>query len=104
LNSATLAGQDFHSTSTIFSARQRLLQRIYFGLSIGYENTEYFSTISELSSNRSDDYYFLQASFDFNLTSFWTAGIYYFYRKNDSSISAFGFYDNQYGLRTSLAF
>jgi hypothetical protein len=102
--SATLAEQDFHSTSIILSARQRFLQRIYFGLSIGYENSEYFSTTSGLSSTRSDNYYFLQPSLDFNVTSFWTAGIYYFYRKDDSSISSFSFYDNQYGLRTSLTF
>jgi len=104
MNSATLAGQDFHSTSIILSARQRFLQRTYFGLSVGYENSEYFSTISGLSSSRSDDYYFLQASLDFNITSFWTAGVYYFYRKDDSSDSSFSFYDNQYGLQTSFTF
>jgi hypothetical protein len=102
--SATLAEQDFHSTSIILSARQRFLQRIYFGLSAGYENSEYFSTSSGLSSTRNDDYYFLQPSVDFNLTSFWTAGLYYFYRKDDSSSSAFSFYNNQYGLRTSFTF
>lgn len=103
-NSATLAGQDFHSTSFTLSARQRFLQRIYFGLTVGYENSEYFSTISGLSSLRSDDYYFLQASLDFNLTSFWTAGVYYFYREDDSSLNTFSFYDNQFGIRTSLTF
>ena len=60
-NSATLFGQDFHSTSFTLSARQRFLQRIFFGLTVGYENSEYFSTISGLSSTRSDDYYFLQS-------------------------------------------
>ncbi len=103
-NSATLAGQDFHSTSVTFSARQRFLQKIFFGLTAGYENSEYFSTISGLSSTRSDDYYFLQASLDFNLTNFWTAGVYYFYRESQSSFSIFSFYDNQFGLRTSLSF
>lgn len=103
-NSATLAGQDFHSSSVILSARQRFLQKIFFGLTAGYENSEYFSTISGLSSTRSDDYYFLQASLDFNLTSFWSAGVYYFYRESQSSFSIFSFYDNQFGLRTSLNF
>jgi hypothetical protein len=104
MNSATLAGQDFHSASIILSARQRFLQRFYFGLSVGYENSEYFSTISGLSSNRSDDYYFLQPSLDLNMTSFWTAGVFYFYRKDDSSDTFFSFDDNQYGLRTSFTF
>ncbi len=104
LNSATLASQDFHSTSVILSARQRFLQRIFFGLSVGYENSTYFSTSSGIDSNRTDDYYFLQASLDLNVTHFWTVGIYYFYRESDSSLQTFSFNDNQFGLRTSLTF
>lgn len=103
-NSATLAGQDFHSTSITISARQRFLQKIFFGLTVGHENSEYFSTISGLSSLRSDDYYFLQASLDFNLTSFWTVGVFYFYREDQSTFDTFSFYDNQLGLRSSLTF
>ncbi|MEO8045125.1 MAG: outer membrane beta-barrel protein [Spartobacteria bacterium] len=103
-NSATLFGQDFHSTTLTLSARQRFLQKIFFGLTVGYENSEYFSTISGLSSTRSDDYYFLQASLDYNITSFWTAGVFYFYRESQSTFSIFSFYDNQFGLRTSLTF
>ncbi len=104
LNSATLAGQDYHSTSVIISARQRFLQRLFFGLTGGYENSSYFSTGNKIDSRRTDDYYFLQASLDFNLTRFWTAGLYYFYRESNSSLDLFGFYDNQLGLRTSFAF
>ncbi|MGI8960867.1 MAG: hypothetical protein ACR2IV_14110 [Bryobacteraceae bacterium] len=103
-NSATLFGQDFHSTSFTLSARQRFLQRIYLGLTVGYENSEYFSTFSGLSSLRSDDYYFLQPSVDLNITSFWNAGVYYFHREDDSTLPTFSFYDNQFGIRTSLTF
>ncbi len=103
-NSATLASQDLHSTSITFSARQRFLQRVYLGLSIGYQNSAYFSTVDGIASNRSDDYYFLQGSLDLNLTSFWTAGIFYFYRESDSSLETFSFYDNQFGFQTSLTF
>ena len=104
LNSATLASQDFHSTSVILSGRQRFLQKLFFGLSLGYENSSYFSTISGIDSNRTDDYYFVQASLDLNVTHFWTLGIYYFYRESDSSLAGFSFDDNQLGLRTSLTF
>lgn len=103
-NSATLASQDFHSTSVILSGRQRFLQRLFLGLSVGYENSSYFSTTSGIDSNRSDDYFFIQASLDVNITSYWTAGIYYFYRESDSSLDAFSFYDNQIGFRTSFTF
>jgi hypothetical protein len=104
LSSATLASQDFHSTSLIISARQRFLQRVYVGLSVGYENSTYFSTLNGIGSTRSDDYYFAQTSLDLNMTSFWSAGLYYFYRENTSSLDNFTFYDNQYGLRTSFTF
>ncbi len=104
LNSATLGGQDFYSTSVILSARQRFLQRVYLGLSVGYENSTYFSTSNDLVSTRTDDYYFIQASLDLDLTRFWSVGIYYFYRQSDSSLAGFSFYDNQFGLRTSLTF
>ena len=103
-NSATLAGQDFHSTSIIFSARQRFLQRVYLGLSVGYENSSYFSTLDGIASNRSDDYYFVQGSLDLNLTGFWVVGIFYLNREDNSSLDAFSFYDNQAGFRTSLSF
>jgi hypothetical protein len=104
LNSATLASQDFHSTSVILSGRQRFLQKLFFGLSLGYENSSYFSTISGIDSNRTDDYYFVQASLDLNVTHFWTLGFYYFYRESDSSLADFSFDDNQFGLRSSLTF
>lgn len=103
-NSATLAAQDFHSTSVILSGRQRFLRRLFLGLSVGYENSSYFSTASGIDSNRRDDYFFVQPSLDVDITSFWTAGIYYFYRESDSSLAAFSFYDNQIGFRTSFTF
>ena len=104
LNSATLSAQDFHSTSVIGSARQRFLQRIYLGLTVGYENSSYFSTAAGISANRDDDYFFIQTSLDLNLTSFWTAGFYYFYRESNSSLDLFSFYDNQFGFRTTVQF
>jgi len=104
LNSATLASQNFHSTSAILSGRQRFLQRIYLGLSVGYENSGYFSTVNGNAADRTDDYYFLQVSLDLDLTRFWSAGLYYLYRESDSSLDIYSFYDNQFGFRTSLQY
>ena len=104
LNSATLASQNFHSTSAILSGRQRFLHRIYFGLSVGYENSGYFSTVNGSAADRDDDYYFLQVSLDFALTSFCRAGFYYLYRESESNLDTYSFYDNQFGLRTSLQY
>lgn len=104
LNSAVLLAQDYASTNITFSARQRFLHRTYLGFTAGYENSDYFGTVDLVDSSRSDNYFFLQASVDVTITRFWTAGVYYLHRQNDSSSENFSFYDNQFGLRTSLTF
>ncbi len=104
LASAVLSNQDYAASSIIFGARQRFLQRFFVGVTAGYENSEYFTTIGGGSASRSDDYFFVQPAVDFAVTRFWTAGLYYLYRENDSSLNGFSFYDNQVGVRSSLSF
>ena len=104
LNSAVLAGQDFASTTISLAARQRLFQRVYLGLNVGYQNSDYFSTISGISANRNDDYFFVQPTVDVMVTRFWSVGAYYVHRQNDSSFDAFTFDNNQVGFRTVLTF
>jgi hypothetical protein len=104
LNSAVFASQDYAATNIIFGARQRLLQRIYLGLTAEYENANYFSTIAGMSATRHDNYYLVEPGIDVAITRFWTAGVYYVRRQNYSSFDGFSFYDNQVGLRTALTF
>jgi hypothetical protein len=104
LNSAVLLGQDYTTTNITLGVRQRLLQRVYVGLSAGYENANYFSAISSASATRDDNYYFIEPGVDVTITRFWTVGAYYLHRQNDSSSPLFGFYDNQVGFRTALTF
>jgi hypothetical protein len=103
-NSGVLAGQDFAGTTITAGLRQRLLQRFYFGIAGGYENSDYFSTVSGLTANRRDNYYFAEPSLDFSITRFWMLGAYYLHRQNDSSLQSFTFDDNQVGARTTLKF
>ena len=103
-NSAVFAGQDYASTNISLNARQRFFQRLYLSFSIGYQNLSYFSTIDTGNASRDDDYVYLQPALDLTLTRYWTLGAYYLHRENETSAAAFGFDDNQYGLRTSLTF
>ncbi|MDQ6623816.1 MAG: outer membrane beta-barrel protein [Verrucomicrobiota bacterium] len=103
-NSAVFAGQDYSTTDINLSVRQRFLQRIYLGISAGYQHSDYFSTSQLVSATRTDNYFYLQPTLDFTLTRFWTMGAYYLHREDDSSANAFRFDDNQYGLRTSFTF
>jgi hypothetical protein len=103
-NSAVISGGDFASTKIDLGFRQRLLQRFFLGLNGGYENDDYFSTISGLNVSRTDNYYYFQSSIDANVTRFWTIGAYYLHRQDNSSLGNFKFSDNQVGARTSLTF
>ncbi|MDQ3119006.1 MAG: outer membrane beta-barrel protein [Verrucomicrobiota bacterium] len=104
MNSAVLLAQNYASTNITVGLRQRFFQRVYVGLSAGYENSDYFGTVEFVESTRSDNYFFLQPAVDLTLTRFWTVGVYYLYRQNDSSTELTSFYDNQFGVRTSLTF
>jgi hypothetical protein len=103
-NSGVFAGQDFAGTTVVASLRQRLLQRVYLGVSGGYEYSDYFSTVSGVMATRRDNYYFVEPTLDVSVTRFWTVGAYYLHRQNDSSFNSFRFSDNQVGVRTSLTF
>src|SRR6266567_177309 len=104
LNSGFFPDQDFAVTDVILRIQQRLLQRIYLGLAAGYENADYFSTVSGVNATRNDNYYFVEPSVDVLITRFWSAGAYYLHRQDFSSINFFSFYDNQVGLRTTFRF
>ena len=103
-NSATLTGQDFTSNQYVFTARQRLLQRLFLSLMAGYQNQGYFSTMGGLGSEREDNYYFIAPGFDVKITHFLFTGVYYVHRENNSSFNNFSFDDNQFGVRISLTF
>jgi hypothetical protein len=104
LNSAVLTGQDFAITNINVAVQQRLLQRFFAGLNVGYENSDYFSTVGTGGPDRNDNYFFVQPSISVRVTRFWTVGGYYLHRANDSSFDVFSFHDNQFGLRSSLTF
>jgi hypothetical protein len=103
-NSAVLAGQDYATTNFTATVQQRLFSRFYLTLSAGYQNSDYFSAEANGTSNRGDDYYFIEPAVSARITRYWTAGAYYQHRENSSSLDAFSFYDNQVGFRTSLEF
>src|SRR5205823_10651552 len=90
-NSGVLAGQDFAGTTITAGLRQRLLQRFYVGVSGGYQNSDYFSTVNSVAATRQDNYHFIEPSLDFSITRFWTIGGYYLHRQNDSSFQFFKF-------------
>ena len=80
LNSGYFADQDFATTYVVGRIQQRLFRRVYLGLAVGYENSDYFATTSGVSATRSDDYYFIEPSVDVLITRFLSVGAYYLHR------------------------
>src|SRR6266550_5654110 len=103
-SSAALAGQDYSETRISLTFSQRLFSRINLGLGIGYTNSEYLSATTGTSTARSDDYFYIEPSIDVDITRYWSVGCYYLYRQDSSTLALFSFYDNQFGVRTSLTF
>ena len=104
LNSGFFPDQDFTATNVTAGISQRLFGRVYLGLSAGYENSDYFSTVTGVSATRSDNYYFVQPSIDIVVTRYLTVGAYYLHREDTSTFDFFSFYDNQVALRATLKF
>lgn len=103
-NSGSLSGEDYTTSTINFGVRQRLLRRTGLGISVGYVNSDYFSTTHGISISRTDDYYFIEPTVDMTITRYLSAGAYYLHRQNSSSFDLFSFYDNQVGFRMLVNF
>jgi hypothetical protein len=96
--------QDFAATDVVLRIQQRLLRRLYLGLSAGYENADYFATVNGVHTSRDDNYYFVEPSVDVLINRFFSVGAYYLHREDSSSEDLHSFYDNQVGVRATVRF
>ena len=103
-SSGYLPDQDFGSTYVVGRFQQRLFQRVYLGLGVGYENSDYFATTDGVNATRNDDYWFIEPSVDVLITRWLSAGVYYLHREHSSNFNLASFYDNQVGVRATLRF
>jgi polysaccharide biosynthesis protein VpsM len=104
LPSGFFANQDFATTYVVGRVQQRLLRRVYLGLAVGYENSDYFATTNGVSTSREDDYYFVEPSIDVLITRWLSVGVYYLHRQDSSNIDLFSFDNNQVGVRATFRF
>jgi Putative beta-barrel porin 2 len=104
LPSGFFPNQDFATTYIVGRVQQRLFRRVYLGLAVGYENSDYFATTSGVSATREDDYYFVEPSIDVLITRWLSVGAYYLHREDSSDIDSFSFRNNQVGVRATLRF
>ena len=103
-SSGYMPGQDFGGTYVVGRFQQRLFRRLYLGLGVGYENSDYFAAANDVNATRNDDYWFIEPSVDVLITRWLSAGVYYLHREDNSSIDSVSFYDNQVGVRATVRF
>jgi hypothetical protein len=84
-----------------FSAgvRQQILGRFYAGLLAGYDHVDYTLLQPGTSNNRSDNYFSVRASLDYELNPRWVATLFYVRRQEDSTIQAYTYANNMVGLQ-----
>ncbi len=103
-SSASLAGQDYSDTNISLTFSQRLFSRVNLGLGVGYQNFG-IPQCNHRCIHCSHRQLLLCRTVDrLDVTRYWSIGIYYFYRQDSSTLALFSFYDNQFGVRTSLTF
>ena len=102
--SAVLTGEDFDSTGFSFSISQRFFQRLTARLSLGYTYSSYVTAGRGTTTNRADNYYYLQPSLDYSLRDNLSVGVSFIRRQDFSSLAGNGFADDQVSAHVSLNF
>ncbi len=101
--SVGLNSQNYELTGINGSIIQQFREKWSASALLGFEHANYSSTLAGLPSDRTDDYFYAQVGLNFSITTKWSAGAFYTYRKNDSSgATARPFSNNQVGLQTTL--
>lgn len=108
--SAAAINNYYESTALDLTVRQRVWHdKITLSAGGGYERDDYgepFATFtgSGVSSDRSDDYYYLRVGCDYAIRRWWTAGANYRFRSNVSSLSSYEFDNNLVSIYTRVSF
>jgi hypothetical protein len=91
------------NTSVSVSLNQRLLQKFYFDLGVGYNSIDSAGTTG-LGGTRTDNYYFLNARLSHPFLKRGTLAIFYQHTENSSSQPGFGYASNQVGLEVGYSY
>jgi Putative beta-barrel porin 2 len=107
VGSASIAGQDVTATGFEISASQRFFQKFIAGISFGYENDAYFDNGVESptnESNRVDNFIYVRPRLSYSVARWFTASVFYAYRRQVSNQATNSFYDNQVGMEIAAKF
>lgn len=103
-SSTDQTNQNFYATGFTLNAVQRFTEKVSVTAYGGYEYNRYFSTLQGVGANGPTDLITLGAMFNYQIRERWTAGVYYFYRRNSGNQSINSFNANQAGIQTSWTY
>jgi len=84
--------------------QQRVFGRWSVGLSGGYDHIDYLELQTGTSNNRSDDYFSLQASLNYEMNRHLKAMLFYNRRQDNSTIQTYTYANNMVGLQATWKF
>lgn len=98
------AGQNYVDTGFNFSINQVFLRRFAASLGGGYTMADYLTTETGGEIHRTDSYYSLRTSVNWNVADTVGLGLFYERTANDSNSGAFNFDHNIVGLQATWSF
>ena len=103
--SASLASQNYESTSTTLSAHEMLSANMEASLSLGVEKAHYSASSPGIQSDREDNYRFSRIALEWLLNRNWTFATFFEAGTNDSTgTQAQSFRRNRMGLSLNFSF
>jgi len=83
------------------TARQLLLGRLTAALSAGYDNVDYVPLNSGIGNDRSDNYYLIRASLNYEVNRHLATTLFWLYRQDASNVDRYSYTDNMVGVRVN---
>lgn len=102
--SSTLPGASDNRTSVYLGMNQKIGDRWTLDVSGGYDFSDYQDPTNGYATVGEEDYVMGRTSLNYQPAANWFMGVYYEYRRNDSSDEILSYESNRFGLQLALSF
>lgn len=98
------AGQNYIATGFRVSARQVFMDKYSASVATGYENSDYSNDGAGAGVDRTDNYFWIRPSLNYEFNERVNAGVFYQFRTKSSDNDAFDYTNNQLGVFSNYRF
>jgi len=92
------------NTSISLNLNQRLLGKVFLDLTGGYEKSDYIATLNNSTTDRTDDYDYLNVGLSRSFLKRGTFGVFYQISRDNSSVAGYSFTSNQIGCQIGFRY